>query len=113
MLLILIIMNHLGGMPVIVILTEPTGSHQHLGFQRGLAIASLNITGLCNHLDEIEFLLDGKGIHILALNETKLDGSIPKELTEISGYQQQRIDRTYNGGWVSLYVKDCQNDNQG
>ena len=26
--------------------TEPTGSHQHLGFQRGMAIASLNINGL-------------------------------------------------------------------
>ena len=86
--------------------TEPTGSHQHLGFRRGMAIASLNINGLRNHLDEIEFLLNGKGIHILALNETKLDGSIPKELTEISGYQQQRIDRTCNGGGVSLCVKD-------
>ena len=86
--------------------TEPTGSRQHLGFQRGMAIESLNTNGLRNHLDEIEFLLNGKGIHILALNETKLDGSIPKELTEISGYQQQRIERTCNGGGVSLYVKD-------
>ena len=86
--------------------TEPTGSHQHLGFQRGMSIASRNINGLCNHLDEIKFLLHGKGIHILALNETKLDGSIPKELTEIPGYQQLCIDRTCNGGGVSLYVKD-------
>ena len=86
--------------------TESTGSHQHLGFQRGMAIASLNINGLRNHLDEIKFLLNGKGIHILALNETKLDGSIPKDLNEISGYQQRRIDRTCNGGRVSLYVKD-------
>ena len=57
---------------------EPIGSHQHLGFQRGMAIAPLNINGLCNHLNAIEFLLNGKGIHVLALNETKLDGSIPR-----------------------------------
>ena len=43
---------------------------------------------------------------IHSLNETKLDGSIPKELTEISGYQQQLIDRTCNGGGVSFYVRD-------
>ena len=90
MLLVLIIMNHLGGMPVIVILNR-----------RGL-ISILVFRGVW----QIEFLLNGKGIPILALNETKLDGSIPKELTEISGYQQQRIDRTCNGGGVSLYVKD-------
>ena len=29
-----------------------------------------------------------------------------QELAEISGYQQQCIDRTCNGGVVSLYVKD-------
>ena len=38
--------------------------------------------------DEIKFLLNDKGIHIFALNETKLDGSTPKELTENLGYQQ-------------------------
>ena len=86
--------------------TEPTGSHQHLGFQRGMSIASLNINGLRYHHDEIKFLLNDKRIHFLALNETKLDGSIPKELTEISGYQQLRLDRTCNGGGVSLYVRD-------
>ena len=71
-----------------------------------MANASLNINGLHNHLDEIEFLLNGKGIHILAINESKLDGSIPKELTEILGYQPQYIYRTCNGGGFSLYVKD-------
>ena len=29
-----------------------------------------------------------------------------QKLTEISGYQQQRLDRTFNGGGVSLYVRD-------
>ena len=75
-------------------------------FSEGYGNCIPDYHGLCNHLDEIELLLNGKGIHILALNETKLDGSIPKQLTEISGYQQQCIDRTCNGGGVSLYVKD-------
>ena len=71
-----------------------------------MAIASLNINGLRSHLDEIKLLLNDRGIHILALNETKLDASIPKELTEIPGYQQKRLDRTCNGGGVALYVRD-------
>ena len=71
-----------------------------------MAIAALNINGLRYHHDEIKFLLNDKRIHILALNETKLDGSIPKELKEISGYQQLRLDRTCNGGGVSIYVRD-------
>ena len=86
--------------------TEPTGSHRPLGFQRGMAIASLNFNGLRSHHDEIKLLLNDKGIQILVLNETKLDGSLPIDLTEISGYQQQRLDRTCNGGGVSLYVRE-------
>lgn len=85
--------------------TVPTGSHQHLGFKMGMAIASLNINGLRRHHDEIKVLLNDQG-HIFALNETKLDVSIPKELTEISGYQQKRLDRACNGDGVSLYVRD-------
>ena len=60
--------------------TVSTGCRQHLGFKKGMAIASLNINGLRSHFDEIELLLDDQGINILALNETKLDASIPKEL---------------------------------
>ena len=69
-------------------------------------IASLNVNGLRSHLDEVRLLVKDLGIHILALNEAKLDSSIPKELTEISGFQQKRRDRSRNGGGVSLYVKD-------
>lgn len=75
--------------------TVSTGSHQHLGFKRGMAIASLNINGLRSHHDEIKLLLNDQGIHILALNETKLDASVPTELSAISGYQQKRLDRAF------------------
>ena len=55
--------------------------HQHLGFKKGMAIASLNINGLRSHLDEVQLLIGDLGIQILALNETKLDPEFPKELT--------------------------------
>ena len=53
--------------------------------KKGLLMASLNVNGLRCHLDEINVLVKGMGIDILALNETKLDHSIEKQLTEITG----------------------------
>ena len=70
-----------------------TASHRHLGFKKVMVIASLDINGLRSHLDEVQLLLNNLGIQILALNKTKLDGSIAKELTDISGYQQKWLDR--------------------
>ena len=81
-------------------------SHQHLGLKKGMVIASLNVNGIRSHLDEVQLLLNNLGIHILALNETKLDSSIAKELTDIAGYQQKRLDRTCHGGGVSIYIRD-------
>ena len=79
---------------------------QHLGFKKDMAIASLNINGLRSHLDEVQLLIRSLGIHILALNETKLDLNYPKELTSLFGYQQERLDRTSSGGGVSIYIRD-------
>ena len=82
------------------------GYHQHLGFKKGMAIASLNIKVLRSHLDEVQILTKNLGIHISGLNETKLDPSYPKELTSVAGYHQERLDRTCNSGGVSVYIKD-------
>ena len=71
-----------------------------------MAVASLNVNGLRSHLDEVQLLINNLGIHILALNETKLDPNYPKELTSIAGYQQERLERTSNGGGVSIYIRD-------
>ena len=73
---------------------------------KGIAFASLNVNGLRRHFDEVQSLLVDMGLHILALNETKLDGLYPKELTHIPGYQQVRHDRSCNGGGVSIYIRD-------
>ena len=64
--------------------------------QKGLVITSLSVNGLRSQLDEIQLLLNNLGIHILALNETQLGRSVAKELTNMTGYQQKRLDRNYN-----------------
>ena len=46
------------------------------------------------------------GLHILALNETKIDPLYPKELTCIPGYEQVRLERSNHGGGVAIYIKD-------
>ena len=48
-----------------------------------MVIASLNINGLRSHLDEVQLLTRGLGIHILAFNETKLDPNYRKQLTSL------------------------------
>ena len=83
--------------------------HQHLGFIKGMVIASLNINDLRSHLDEVQLLTKSLGSHILALNETKLDSNYSKELTSLPGYQQERLDRTSSGGGVSIYIRDSIN----
>ena len=68
---------------------RPDLCRQHLGFKKGMAIASLNINGLRSHRDEVQLLIRSLGIHILTLNETKLDPHYPKELTSLPGYHQE------------------------
>ena len=58
---------------------------QHLGFRKGLAIASLNVNGLRGRLDGVKLLLSNLGIHFLAVNETKFDKKCPKGVIGNSG----------------------------
>ena len=45
-------------------------------------------------------------IHVLALNETKIDRNVPKELSDIQGYPQFRLNRTCSRGGVLVYIRD-------
>ena len=71
-----------------------------------MAIASLNVNSLLLNIDEVRTLVKDLGIHILAINETKLDGTIDDALVSIDGYSIKRSDRNRNGGGVALYIKD-------
>ena len=58
------------------------------------------------HHDELSNFLFEKGIHVLALNETKLDSKISKDLLKIENYKIERCDRNREGGRIALYIKD-------
>ena len=71
-----------------------------------MVIASLNVNSLLLHIDEIRLLVKELGIHILALNETKLDKNIDDSLINIDGYTIKRYDCDRQGGAVAIYLKD-------
>ena len=71
-----------------------------------MVIASLNVNGLSFHIDKIRIIINDLGIHILAINETKLDETIPDDLVAISGFSIIRRDRNRNGGGVAIYIRN-------
>ena len=77
-----------------------------LGFRKGMVIASLNVNSLPAHKDEVETLLKDQGIHILALNETKIDDNYPSDLLRIDGYRFVRHDRNRDGDGVGFYISN-------
>ena len=85
-------------------LPPPLGTK--LGFRKGMVIASLNINSLPAHIDEIKILLQEQNIHILALNETKIDADFLSEPLKVKGYQFDRYDRKRNGGGVAFYIRE-------
>ena len=71
-----------------------------------MAIASLNVNSLLFHIDEIRTLVKDLGIHILPINDNKLDSTIDDALVNIDGYFIKRRDRNRNGGGVAPCIKD-------
>ena len=77
-----------------------------LGNRKGIVVASLNVNSLMLHIDEIRLLIKELGIHILAINETKIDKNVHDDLVSIDGYTIKRYDRNRFGGGVTVYIKD-------
>ena len=73
---------------------------------KGLKIASLNVNSLLKHIDEIRVLLEKYTFDILAINESKIDNSIPDNEIHVIGYDLIRNDRNRYGGGVVLYIRD-------
>ena len=71
-----------------------------------MSVESLNVNSLQLHFDEIQCMTNELGIHVLALNKTKLNPHVPKNLIAIEGYQVERKDRTSNGGGVAIYIRN-------
>ena len=79
---------------------------------RGFKMASLNVTSLLKHLDELRILLAGNSIDVLAINETRLDSSINDWKLFIPGYEIFRRDRSISGRHgrgVCFYVRSTIN----
>ena len=74
-------------------------SNQHnsisdfIPFRRGLRKAYLDTNSLTNHIDELRILLFDYSIHIISINETKLDDTIKNSEVHIPGYEFIRRDR--------------------
>ena len=74
---------------------------------RHFKMACLNINSLTKHIDELRNVLSNQCVDILAINETKLDGSICDEVTVV-GYNIIRCDRLANGrsgGGICFYIR--------
>ena len=70
----------------------------------GLKIAHLNVNSIYKHIDEVKVFVKSNNIHLLALNETKLDDSIYDKEISIEDYVLVRKDRNRHGGGVAIYV---------
>ena len=69
-------------------------------------MASLNIVSLNKCIDELRAVLVNSPLEVMAVNETRLDESIPDELFSVPGYNVIRIDRYRQGGGVAIYLKE-------
>ena len=78
----------------------------------GFKLASLNVTSLLKHIDELRILLANNMIDVLAINETRLDFTVSDREIHIDGYEIVRRDRATNGrfgGGVCFYIRNCIN----
>ena len=76
---------------------------------RGFKIGTLNIASLHKHIDELIVVMEKQPFDILAVNETRLDETIPDSSIQIPGYFVVRNDRNRNGGGVCAYVRSSIN----
>ena len=61
-------------------------------------MANLNINSLLKHIDELRVIMADTSMHILAINETKIDNLVSDNEIRISGYNIIRKDRNRKGG---------------
>ena len=69
-------------------------------------MASLILISFMLYIDEIRLIPQNGALDIIALNETRLDLSIPKKkLVNVVDYDIIRWDRNISGGGVCVYIK--------
>ena len=67
---------------------------------------NIKINSILSHIDELRILTEEYQLHIIGINETKLDDPILDNELKIYGYQVIiRKDRNRHSGRVAFYVK--------
>ena len=56
---------------------------------------------------QVQLLFRDNDIHIIAINETKLDSSYFTQLNSINGFKHEHKDRRSIGGGAAIDIKDC------
>jgi exonuclease III len=67
----------------------------------------LNINSVFNKFEHVFSILNSLDFDIIALNEIKLDDSVPSKLYEHEKYNLIRRDRNSSGGGIMVYIKKC------
>ena len=87
-------------------MSENVQNKHQIATSKQINIAHLNVNSLFSKKDQISCILKDLSIHILCLNETKIDDSISNDELHIHNYTFVRKDRTRYGGGVGIYVHD-------
>ena len=74
--------------------------------EKGLNLPALMLIVYVNRIDESRYILINFPLEVLAINESKLDGTISDTEVYIPGYIIIRKDRSRSGGCVALYVRE-------
>ena len=72
---------------------------------RGFKIASINVTSLPLHIEELRLIMADRCLDLLSVNETRIGSTITENLFHIDGYSILRKDRNRNGGGVCIYLR--------
>ena len=80
-------------------------TNNFLPTKRGFKMASLNITSLTKHIDELRILIANYPLAVISINETRLDQGILNSEIYVPGYEIVRRDRNRNGAGVCFYIK--------
>ena len=74
--------------------TPPDLTNNFLPTKRGFQMASLNITSLTKHIDELRILLANYPLDVISINETRPDEGILNSEIYIPGYEIVRYIKT-------------------
>ena len=69
-------------------------------------MGAINMNSLSKHIDELKMYICDNPIDVPAVNETKLDCSIPDTVVYLPGYACIHNDRTRCGGGVCMFIQN-------